>query len=150
MFELNKEHLLLLKQAMHNIEIPEGFQYNLPAPSFEQLGGVFLNYIDRQELFTKFNIKPKLSNPQGTVQGGIIAACFDDTFGPLGIVAARHPVMSIDINIQYVRAVPLEKDIFIHTKVISRSPSTLFLRADAFNARGKLMAQASTNLFIVK
>ncbi len=150
MFESNIENLKLLEKAMEIVVIPDGFSYQLPPPSFAQLNGEFLNYIERTELFTKFKVNKIFSNPQGTTQGGIVAACFDDTFGPLGMVTARHPVMSIDMNVQYVRAVPLEQEIYIHTKVISRSPTTLFLRADAFNLRNKLLAQASTNLFVVK
>ncbi len=150
MFEINHEQLNALQRAMEMVEIPLGYHYQLPPPSFASLNGQFMGYIDRKELFTKFIINKTFSNPQGTSQGGIIAACFDDTFGPLGMITSRHPVMSIDMNIQYIRAVPLETEIFIHTRVISHSPTTLFLRADAFNVRKKLLAQASSNLFVVK
>ena len=150
MFEINQERLNDLQNAMKLVELHKDYQYQLPPLSFQELNGCFLNYIDRKELFTKFKINKKYSNPQGTSQGGIIAACFDDTFGPLAMVTSRRPVMSIDMNIQYIRAVPLESELFIHTRVISRSPTTLFLRADAYNVRQKLLAQASSNLFVVK
>ena len=150
MFTFNEENCKILTKAMEMVEFPNNYQHQVPPPTFKELRGEFLNYIERKELFTKFWVNKKFSNPQGTVQGGMIAACFDDTFGPLGMVTARNLVMSIDMNIQYIRAVPLEQDIFIHTKIITHSPTTLFIRADAFNARQKLLAQASTNMFIVK
>ena len=72
------------------------------------------------------------------------------TLQDITIIENEEPVLSTIFFLPNEYNVNDIEDIFIHTKVISRSPSTLFLRADAFNARGKLMAQASTNLFIVK
>lgn len=150
MFEESKTNLEAFEKAVHAVNIPEGFAYKMPPNSFNVLKGTFLDYKSRSELLTRFWVEKKFSNPQGTVQGGIIAACFDDTFGPLGVVTAQKPIVTIDMNIQYIRPVKLEEFIYIKTKVISFSKTTLFLRADAFNQKGKLLAQASSNQLIMR
>jgi uncharacterized protein (TIGR00369 family) len=146
----NIENLDLLEQAFNAVEVPEGMAYQLPPNSFGMLKGEFIDYVSRQELVTSFNVSKSYSNPQGTVQGGIIAACFDDTFGPLGVVTSRKPILTIDMNVQYIRPVPLDEEFYIVTKVVSFSKATLFMTAEAFNKKGKLMAKASSNQLILR
>lgn len=148
-FEKNPEQLELLEKAFHSVEVPEGMNYQLPPNSSKTLRSEFLSYQTRKELVTSFWLDQSFSNPQGTVQGGIIAACFDDTFGPLGVVTARNPILTIDLNLQFIRPIPLEETFYIVTKVISVSKSTIYMQAEAFSLKGKLMAQASSNQIIV-
>ncbi len=148
MFEKNKEALILLNNDLKSINIPAGTDYKIPPPTFDELGGNFIDYKKGSELFVSFYAKKKYSNPQGTFQGGMIAACFDDTFGPLAILASKKPVVSIDMNIQYIRSVLLEETFYIKANVVSINRTMLFLRAEAFNSRMKLLAQASSNLLI--
>lgn len=150
MFEKNQDNLDLLLKHRDEVAVPEGFAYQLPPNSFKELKGEFLNYENRRKLWTKFWVNKKFSNPQGTVQGGITSACFDDTFGPLGISAARKPILTIDMNVQYIRPVPLEEDFFIKTEVVSMGRSTIYMQAEAFNKKGKLLAKATTNQLILK
>lgn len=148
MFEENKTNIELFEKTLHSVAIPQGFAYQLPPNSFKELKGQFLDYKLRSELLTQFWIDKKFSNPQGTVQGGIIAACFDDTFGPLGVSTSKFPILTIDMNIQYIRPIPLEEYFYIKTKVTSYSKTTIFMQAEAFNQRGKLLAQATSNQLI--
>lgn len=150
MFNKNPDALKILQDDIRNVNIPEGFAYTVPPNSFKELHGEFLDYTPRTELLVSFNIDTKYSNPQGSVQGGIIAACFDDVFGPLGMIAARHPVMSIDMNVQYMRSVHIQEPIYVRATLVSMGKSTLFIRAEMFNKKARLMAQASTNLQVVR
>jgi acyl-coenzyme A thioesterase PaaI-like protein len=150
MFEENQDNLILLHNDLQTIQLPEGMNYQLPPNSFTMLNGRFIDYVSRQQLTTRFWIDKKFSNPQGTVQGGILAGCFDDTFGPLGVSSCRKPILTMNMNIQYIRSVPLENDFYIITKVVSISRTTIFMSAEAFNIKGKLLAQASTNQLILR
>ena len=150
MFKENRSNLALLEKALHNISVPKGMSYQLPPNSFSKFNGVFIDYTSRSELITQFRVENDYSNPQGTVQGGILTACFDDTFGPLGVVTAQKPILTVDINIQFIRPVSLNEDFYIVTKVVSVSRSTLFMHANAFSQKGKLLAQASTNQIIIR
>jgi acyl-coenzyme A thioesterase PaaI-like protein len=150
MYSINIENVAKLNEALQAVKLPEGMPYQLPPPSFATLGGEFINYEPARKLITGFRVPRHFSNPQGTVQGGIIAACFDDTFGPLGVATCKKPIVSIDMNVQYLRPVPLDEPFYIETEVTGHSRTTLFLSAKAFNLKNKLMAQATTNQLIVR
>lgn len=145
-----KKHLEQLQYDLSSLQLPEGMSYQLPPNSFAELNGEFLDYQRRKQLVTRFCIDNKFSNPQGTVQGGIITACFDDTFGPLGVVTAKRPILTIDLNTQYIRPIPLEENFYIVTTIISVGKSTIYCEAEAFNKKQKLLARASTNQLIIR
>jgi len=150
MFKKNYENIELFNKALIDIRIPNGMEYQLPPNSTAMLNCEHLNYKDRCELVNRYFIGNEFSNPQGTVQGGVIAACFDDTFGPLGVVTARNPIVTIDMNIQYIRAISVDEDFFIQANIVSVAKSTIFIEAKAFNCKGKLLAKASTNQLILR
>ena len=146
--DINHKNVELLISKLKSITIPEGMDYQLPPMSSLTLNCIHIDYIDRMELINHYLIERAFANPQGTVQGGIIAACFDDTFGPLGVVTARNPILTIDMNIQYIRPVLLDEKFYIKANVVSVSKSTIFMQAEATNIKGKLLAKASTNQII--
>lgn len=150
MIDKNEIELAELDKAFREVKAPEGMPYQLPPNSFKTLKGEFLGYKSRQQLYTRFWIDKAFSNPQGIVQGGIVAGCFDDTFGPLGVVTSRSAILTIDMQIQYIRQVPLEEWFYIVTNVVSLGHSTIFLRAEAYNQKDKLLAQATSNQLILK
>lgn len=150
MFEKNLEALEIFKKDLGNIVLPEGVKYKIPAPSLKIFNGEFIDYVSREEIVISFCADSIYSNPQGTLQGGFITACFDDAFGPLGMVGSRHPMVTIDINIQFVRAIKLEEKFFIKARVVSLAHTTMYMEAEALSIRGKLLAKASSNILIVK
>ncbi len=150
MFEKNIEALEQLQIEVDDLKFPPEMNYQMPSPSFAELHGEFLDYKRGKELVVSFFTDRKYSNPQGTFQGGMISACFDDTFGPLAVFASKKPVVTIDMNIQYVRPVVLEDTFYIRAYVVSNNKTLMFLRAEAFNKKNKLLAQASTNILIYK
>ncbi|MBN2807228.1 MAG: PaaI family thioesterase [Prolixibacteraceae bacterium] len=149
-FEKHVENVKLLEEAYREVQVPEGMNYQLPPNSSKTLRSEFLDYQARKQLLTSFFIDRMFANPQGTVQGGIIGACFDDTFGPLGVATARGPILSIDLHIQFIRPIPVEQTFYILTRVISVSKTTIYMQADAYNQKGKLLAQSSSNQLIVR
>lgn len=148
--EKNIQNLTNLEKDLHTLQVPDGMQYQIPPNSFSELKGEFIDYVRRKELVTQFWVDKKFSNPQGTVQGGIITACFDDTFGPLGVVSAQRPILTIDINTQFIRPIQLEETFYIITKIISIGFTTIYSEAEAYNSKNKLLAKASTNQLILR
>lgn len=150
MFEKNLGALEIFKKDLTNVVLPKGSNYKIPSPSLKIFNGEFIDYVSRKEIVVSFCADSVYSNPQGTLQGGLITACFDDAFGPLGMVGSRHPILTIDINVQFVRAIKLEEKFFIKAKVVSLAHTTMYMEAEAFSVRGKLLAKASSNILIVK
>lgn len=149
-FEKNEVNVRLLEEAYRTVQVPEGMAYQLPPNSSKTLCSEFLDYEPRKKLLTSFYIHRMFANPQGTVQGGIISACFDDTFGPLGVATARGPILSIDLHVQFIRPIPVEEKFYITTTVISLSKTTIYMQAEAYNQKGKLLAHASSNQLILR
>ncbi len=150
MFEKNLDALEVFKKDLNNIVFPEGSEYKIPAPSFKIFNGEFIDYVSRKGIVVSFFADRIYSNPQGTLQGGLITACFDDAFGPLGMVGSRNPIVTIDINVQFVRAIKLEEKFIVKARIVSLAHTTMYMEAEALSTRGKLLAKASTNVLIVK
>jgi uncharacterized protein (TIGR00369 family) len=148
--DINHRNVELLNSRLSSLTIPEGMGYQLPPNSSGTFNCVHIDYADRLELINQYVIDNAFANPQGTVQGGVIAACFDDTFGPLGVATARKPIVTIDLNVQYIRPITLNENFYIKANVVSVAKSTIFMQAEAIGAKGKILAKASTNQLIIR
>jgi acyl-coenzyme A thioesterase PaaI-like protein len=61
--------------------------YQFPPPVFTTMQGEFIALdLDHQSLTTRFPVDERYLNPYGLLQGGIIAAAVDNTFGPLSAI----------------------------------------------------------------
>ena len=60
------------------------------------------------------------TNPVGVMQGGFIAAAFDNTFGPLSYLVAKRPMTTIDMSIQYIRGVETGQTVFVETWIVAK------------------------------
>jgi len=122
----------------------------LPPNCFVLMKPEYLEYESRLSLKISFPVKQEYLNPMKGMQGGFIAAAFDNVFGPLSYLAARTPCTTLDLHTNYIRPI-LEKDSLIVTaRVVSRGQSTMHLSAEAVNGKGKLIATATTQMMIMK
>lgn len=141
------------KEVMRELEAlsyPEKMKLTIPPLVFLEMEGRFLDYVSRKELTVAFPVPEKFCNPMGNMQGGIIAAAFDNTFGPLSFLAARGPTTTIDMNTQYIRAVPAGDVLTIVARIVLRGFTTMYMTADGYNRAGKLVAMSTSNLMIIR
>lgn len=129
---------------------PPELDLRIPPPVFLEMEGRFLDYVSRKELTVAFPVPEKFCNPMGNMQGGIIAAAFDNTFGPLSFLAARGLTTTIDMNTQYIRPVRLGETLTITARVVLRGFSTMYMTAEGFNRAEKLVAMSTTNIMILR
>lgn len=122
----------------------------VPPPSFTSMNGEFEEYEKNKRLVVSFPVDNSQTNPVGVMQGGFIAAAFDNVFGPLSYLIAKKPMTTIDMNIQYIRGVEVNQRVLVEAVLIAKGFSTLYMTAEMKNAKGKLLATASTNLLIIK
>ncbi len=127
-----------------------GAKTPFPPPCFTSMDGTFLDYESRRSLKVSFPVTRRSLNPQATMQGGFIAAAFDNVFGPLSYLAARSACTTLDIHTQFIRGIGEGDTLCITAQVIARGTNTLFMTAEATNSAGKLIATSSTNLLIVR
>jgi acyl-coenzyme A thioesterase PaaI-like protein len=84
------------------------------------------------------------------MQGGFIVAAFDNVFGPLSYAAARCPCVTMNLTAQFIRPIVPGDRLTITAKVVSRGNQVLYMTAEAFNLKSKLIATGSANAMIVK
>ena len=91
-----------------------------------------------------FAADERFSNPQGFVQGGIIAAMLDDTHGPAlfaHVDGAVFPV-TVDFNVSFIKAARMGA--FVGKgRLISMGKTIAFTEAELFDEVGDLVARGT-------
>lgn len=127
-----------------------GISVQIPPNSFLDMNGEFLEYQKNKSLTVQFPVKENQTNPLGMMQGGYIAAAFDNTFGPLSYLVAKKPMVTIDLSCQYIRGVEKGQNITVEARIVARGFSTLHMTGEMYSENRKLLATSSTNLLILK
>jgi uncharacterized protein (TIGR00369 family) len=117
--------------------------YIIPPPVFVTMKGEFITF-DQEDgvLKTKFPIQNQFLNPFRSMQGGIVAAAVDNTFGPLSMLVAP-PSVTRRIEMKYSRPVTPDLEyITVEAKFVKRDHRMLTFRADVRDPSGNLLAKA--------
>lgn len=147
--EKSEDELQLLWREMNAMKAKAAIPLELPPPCFHDMQGEFLRYSSRKAILVGFPVLAKQLNPIGVMQGGYIAAAFDNTLGPLSYLAAQKPAVTLDMTQTYLRAAKLEERIFCEAEVVTRGLKTLYMTASLVDTRGKLVATAQTQILIL-
>jgi acyl-coenzyme A thioesterase PaaI-like protein len=126
-------------------------EFQIPPPVFEYMQGQFVSYDpDKGELITQFPVVESYLNPYSTMQGGMIAAAVDNTFGPLSVLVAS-PNITRHFEMTYSKPVTMEMGyIRVHAQFIRREGRRLFFRADVRDPNGTRLARAKSIHWILK
>jgi uncharacterized protein (TIGR00369 family) len=118
--------------------------FDLPAAS--ALLGWTLRAIDPAagKIEIGFTADERFGNPQGFVQGGVIAAMLDDTHGPAlfaHVDGELFPV-TVDCNISFIKAARFGS--FVGKgRLVSIGKTIAFTEAELFDERGELIARGT-------
>ena len=121
-----------------------------PPHCFVSMQAEFLAYESRRSLTIRLPVREESLNPMRGMQGGFLAAAFDNALGPLSYLAAGRPCTTLYLDVQFIRAVGYPDDLTITARVISRGRETVLMSAEAVNGRGKLVATAMSASLIVR
>jgi uncharacterized protein (TIGR00369 family) len=121
----------------------------MPPPSFVSSGAKIMSFTSGRSMTLKFPVREDQTNPIGTLQGGILASFFDDTFGTLSFASIKKPCVTIDITVNFIRPVKAGERVVVRAEFKSRTRKVLWLSAEAFNDKEKLIATATSNLMVV-
>lgn len=120
----------------------------IPPPCFIASGARIIAHEPNRSLAVEFTVREDQTNPLGSLQGGILASFFDDTFGPLAFRTTGKPCISIDMTVNFVRQVRPGEAIVVRAEFKSKSRTLLQLYGEAHTSRNKLVATASSNMMI--
>lgn len=127
-----------------------GIRVQVPPESFLDMEGQFEEYEKNKRLVVSFPVKANQTNPIGMMQGGYIAAAFDNTFGPLSYLIAKRPCVTMDMSQQYIRSVETGQRVRVEAKVIAKGFSSIHMNAEMYSEKGKLLATANTNCLLLR
>lgn len=119
-------------------------------PVFREMKGQIVSYdLEVGMLTCRFPVETRYQNPYGTMQGGMIAAAIDNTFGPLSVLVAPQNVTR-HMEIRYKRPITAEyKYITVTATLHSREDPYLELRARVRTDTGELAATANARHYIL-
>ena len=121
----------------------------MPPPSFTSSSAKILSFAAGRSITLAFPVREDQTNPLGTLQGGILASFFDDAFGTLAFASLKKPCVTIDIMVNFIRPMNTGESVVIRAEFKSRTRKLLWLSAEAFNNKEKLIATATSNLMVI-
>jgi uncharacterized protein (TIGR00369 family) len=106
--------------------------------------------LDEGRAVVSMDASPEMSNPFGTVHGGILCDLADMAMGTafLSTLAEGQGLATVELKINYLRPVGAGK-LRAEAKVTHRGRSTGFIECEVRNAEGKLAAKAASTCMIV-
>ena len=106
---------------------------------------------DSSEYISSFATTEWMSNPGGTLHGGIISAMFDHSLGVHAIQAAKKlPTPTTHLNITFCRPVTIGTRVYVRSRLLTVSRSSLQILGEAW-AEGcpeKIVAYATASYHI--
>jgi uncharacterized protein (TIGR00369 family) len=117
----------------------------VPMPPAARLLGWELIEVDPEAgtIEVGFRATEQFVNPNGTVQGGLLAAMLDDTLGP-ALVATLEPgqfAPTTDLHVQFLRPA-FPGHLVGRGRVVRRGGRVAFLSGELFDASGEIVATA--------
>ncbi len=116
----------------------------LPPPTFEYLNGEVLEQLPGR-VRCLFRPTEEMTNPWGAVQGGILAAFFDDTMGPAVVsVASGRGFTTVSLNLSYLRAAKPGEPVVCEAVVVKHGRTQAYVEASLTReSDGALLARAT-------
>lgn len=129
-----------------------------PLPRNEQLTSFVTNdpqerinsvyYFDSTSgfFYAKVTFGPKTQGPPGHVHGGAIAAILDECMGATAWMN-KNMVMTAELKVNYRRALPLDLECYIHSRIDQSEGKKIVLKAELYDTQENKYATAE-GLFI--
>ncbi|MFC5502911.1 PaaI family thioesterase [Lysinimonas soli] len=124
----------------------------LPAPPIAQLLGMRIGRVLDGEVDFTLEPHPSHYNPIGVVHGGVLSTVLDTVTGCAvhSTLPAGSGYTSIDLNVSYLRGVTLDSGTLTFTgRVIKRGRRVMFASAEGVDARGEVVATATSSLLVM-
>lgn len=102
--------------------------------------------LDAQSVRMSFSPGESLTNPRGTIQGGIVTAMLDDCAAYAGIVALGEPGFIASLEVKTSFFAPAYPGLLqAEGRCLKMGKSSCFLEADLWDAEGKHLARLTSS-----
>jgi uncharacterized protein (TIGR00369 family) len=136
-------------ELFRGFPVPPGVTLELPPPSVQTLNIRYEAYVPATSLSATVAAAKPYGNAVGLLQGGIIAAMFDDVIGPLSYLTARLPTTSLDLTTHFLRPVFVGETVKLKAVVRKAGRTAIYVAAEAHNGGDKLVATAMSTLHVL-
>lgn len=107
----------------------------------------FKEYIPGESVTFIYPVLNEFLNPRQTMQGGFIAAAFDNVLGTLAFLESKTmSLATADLAVYFHRPAMAGDNLTITAYLKHKGRNIVFLSGEAFNSSGKLVATATTSL----
>ena len=118
-----------------------------PSPFMSWLKPVMLS-VEEGSLTFQYTIRKEMTNPFGTLHGGITAAIIDDSIGAT-LISYGEPYFYVSINlvIDYISSAREGDEVIAQTSIIKKGKQVVNAQCEVWNKdRSRLIAKGYTNL----
>lgn len=123
-------------------------RFNNKQPPTGPLFGMTVLGVDQEKGIVRMSFEPgeHLTNPRGTIQGGIVTAMLDDCAAYAGIVALGEPgfIASLELKTSFLSPA-FPGLLYAEGRCLKMGKSSCFLEADLTDGDGKLLARLTSS-----
>ncbi|PXY40401.1 PaaI family thioesterase [Flavobacterium cheongpyeongense] len=118
-----------------------------PSPYAKWLNGTVLA-VDENSVEFEFEVRKEMTNPAGTLHGGVICGMFDDCIGVnFMILGTEYFFPTINLNVEFFSPAKEGDTVLVKTTVVKKGKSVINVKADMFLSK-KMIASATSNLVV--
>jgi acyl-coenzyme A thioesterase PaaI-like protein len=113
--------------------------------------GRFVAYEQGKSLSAAFPVLERYEGPSGVMQGGMITAAFDNVYGPFSYLLTAAYCITVNLNTSFVRPIARQDgELIVAVNLVDRTKQFLLLEGTARSPQGKLVAQSTSQWFVVQ
>lgn len=117
-----------------------------PSPVGQWLNGTLLA-IEAGEMQVRYTVRKEMTNPAGTLHGGIIAAMIDDIMGATMFSTGEQSFYNtIELAVDFFASSREGEEVTLSAKVVRQGKQLAHIQAELHNAEGRLLARGKSNL----
>ena len=117
-----------------------------PSPVAIWLNGI-LRDINEGSITVDILVRKEMTNPFGTIHGGIIALIIDEVIGAtVFTLNIPYASVSVNLNVDFLQSSKEGETITAKSKVIRRGRTIINVECSLFNPKGRLLAHGTSNL----
>lgn len=117
-----------------------------PSPVGNWLAGILVS-ADAGALKVKYTVRKEMTNPAGTLHGGIISAMIDDVMGATMFSTGEQSFFNtIELTVDFFASSREGETVVLSTQVTRKGKQLAHVIGELHNAEGKLLARGKSNL----
>ncbi|MGI5912248.1 MAG: PaaI family thioesterase [Syntrophomonadaceae bacterium] len=122
----------------------------LDPPCVQVMQRELVEYIPGESLTNAYPVLEMYSNPRKVMQGGFIAAAFDNTFGTYIYYTVNHLRMAtIDLNLSFQNPIFVGDTLLVKAYIKKFGKTIVHMVGEAFDSKNKIIATSTTNVMIM-